>query len=171
MKKIDFNKNDINIFIQDTWQKYLGDSLKIQSNFVLYQHFWRKLSQHSPGDFFARITQELVRDSSAVRRLFVRLAGAVGRQSALRKENSRFAAPTLGRHISTFCHLTFIFRTYKRDLAILTEWWQQRIAWWKLLNAACQIICIRKQQHTNHMGDDIKRILQDKQFYLQLKSE
>ena len=33
-----------------------------------------------------------------------------------------------------------------------------------------QIICIRKQ-HTNHMEDDIKRILQDKQFHLQLKSE
>ena len=32
----------------------------------------------------------IVRDSSAVRRLFVRLAGAVGRQSALHKENSRF---------------------------------------------------------------------------------
>jgi hypothetical protein len=39
----------------------------------------------------------VVRDSSAVR-----LAGAVGRQSALHKENSGFAAPTLGRHISTF---------------------------------------------------------------------
>ena len=34
-----------------------------------------------------------------------------------------------------------------------------------------QIICIRKQQHTNHMEDDIKHILQDKQFHLQLKSE
>jgi hypothetical protein len=56
----------------------------------------------------------------------------------------------------------FHFRTYKRDLAILTEWWQQRIAWWELLNAACQIICIRKQ-HTNHMEDDIKSILRDKQ--------
>jgi hypothetical protein len=33
----------------------------------------------------------IVRDSSAVRRLFVRLAGAVGRQSALHKENSGFA--------------------------------------------------------------------------------
>jgi hypothetical protein len=44
----------------------------------------------------------LVRDSCAVRRLFVRLAGAVGRQSALYKENSVFATPTLGRHISTF---------------------------------------------------------------------
>ena len=30
-----------------------------------------------------------------------------------------------------------------------------------VLNAAHQIICIRKQ-HTNHMEDDIKRILQDK---------
>jgi hypothetical protein len=58
----------------------------------------------------------------------------------------------------------FHFRTYKRNLAIQTEWWE-------LLNAACQIICICKQQHTNHMEDDIKRILQDKQFHLQLKSE
>ena len=39
-----------------------------------------------------------------------------------------------------------------------------------VLSAACQIICIHKQ-HTNHMEDDIKRILQDKQFHLQLKSE
>ena len=37
----------------------------------------------------------IVRDSSAVRRLFVRLAGAVGRQSALHKENSGFTAATL----------------------------------------------------------------------------
>jgi hypothetical protein len=39
--------------------------------------------------------------SSAVWRVFVRLAGVVGRQSALHKENSVFAAPTPGRHIST----------------------------------------------------------------------
>ena len=61
----------------------------------------------------------------------------------------------------------FHFRIYKRDHAILTEWWQQRIAWWGLINAVCQIIwsiiCIRKQ-HSNHMEDDtFKRILQDKQ--------
>ena len=66
--------------------------------------------------------------------------------------------------------MSVYFSAIKRDLAILTEWWQQRIAWWELLNAARQIICIRKQ-HTNHMEDDIKRILQDKQFHLQLKSE
>ena len=51
----------------------------------------------------------LVRDSSAVRQLFVRLAGAVGRQSALHKENSGFAAPTLGRHISTFRGYRILF--------------------------------------------------------------
>ena len=45
---------------------------------------------------------DLVRDSSAVRRLFFRLAGAVGRQRALHTENSGFAAATLRRHISTF---------------------------------------------------------------------
>jgi hypothetical protein len=33
----------------------------------------------------------IVRDSSAIRWLFVRLAGAVGRQSALYKKNSGFA--------------------------------------------------------------------------------
>ena len=43
----------------------------------------------------------LVQDSSAVQR-FVRLPGAVGRRSALHKENSGFAAPTLGWHISMF---------------------------------------------------------------------
>ena len=139
----------------------------------------------------------------------------MGRQSALHTENSWFASPTLGRHISTFRgyrilfsirnphiiaspiiflfihnHLTlrkwrytplhhdfaldpiippfdFHFRIYKCDLAILTEWWQQRIAWWELINASCQIIgsiiCIRKQ-HANHMEDDtLKNILQDKQ--------
>jgi hypothetical protein len=136
-------------------------------------------------------------------------------QIALHKENSGFAAPTLGRHISwlsdfifypkllykslhqSFCihswpsytqkmvlhsstarlshrpyhfAMSVYFSAIKRDLAILTEWWQQRIAWCELLNAAHQIICIRKQ-HTNHMEDDIKRILQDKQFHLQLKSE
>jgi hypothetical protein len=41
-----------------------------------------------------------------------------------------------------FRHVDFHFRTYKRDLAILTEWWQQRIAWWELLNAACKIIWV-----------------------------
>ena len=51
----------------------------------------------------------LVRDSSAVRRIFVRLAGAVGRQRALHKENSGLAAPTLGRHIYTFRGYRILF--------------------------------------------------------------
>ena len=42
-------------------------------------------------------------------RLFVRLAGAVGRQSALHKENSGFAALTLGRHISTLRGYRILF--------------------------------------------------------------
>jgi hypothetical protein len=49
----------------------------------------------------------LVRDSSAVRRLFVRLAEAVGRQSTLHKENSGIAAATRRRHI-------FMFRGYRK---------------------------------------------------------
>ena len=44
----------------------------------------------------------LVRDSSAIRQLFFRLAGAVGCQRTLHKENSGFASTTLGRHNSTF---------------------------------------------------------------------
>ena len=65
-----------------------------------------------------------VRDSSAVRWLFVRLAGAVGRQSTLHKENSGFAAPTLGQHISTF-------RGYQILLAHLTRrvMWAIAITW------------------------------------------
>jgi hypothetical protein len=51
----------------------------------------------------------LVRDPSVVRRLFVRLAGAVGRQSALHKENSGFVAATLRRHISKFCGYQILF--------------------------------------------------------------
>jgi hypothetical protein len=54
-------------------------------------------------------TVRLVRDSSAVRRLFVRLAGAVGRQSALHKENSGFATPTVGWHISMFPGYRILF--------------------------------------------------------------
>ena len=55
-------------------------------------------------------TSILVRDCSAVRQLFVRLAGAVGRQCALHKENSRFADPTPpGRHISTFRGYQILF--------------------------------------------------------------
>jgi hypothetical protein len=51
----------------------------------------------------------LVRDSSAVQRLFVRFAGAVRHQSVLHKENSGFVAPTLGRHISTFRGYQILF--------------------------------------------------------------
>ena len=55
------------------------------------------------------LPSSLVRDSSAVRRLFVRLAGAVGRHSVLHKETSGFATPTLGRHISTFRSYRILF--------------------------------------------------------------
>ena len=40
---------------------------------------------------------------------FFLFARAVGRQRALHKENSRFASPTLGRHISTFCGYRILF--------------------------------------------------------------
>ena len=49
----------------------------------------------------------LVRDSSVVRLLFVRLTGAVGRQSALHKENSGFAAATVRRHVSWLSDFIF----------------------------------------------------------------
>jgi hypothetical protein len=54
-------------------------------------------------------SSSLVRDSSDVRRLFVRLAGAVRRQSALHKEISGFAASNPGRHISTFRGYRILF--------------------------------------------------------------
>ena len=63
---------------------------------------------HGNARFFL-VTRLIVRDSSAVRRLFVRLAGAVGRQSTPHKENSGFAAPTPGRHISTFRGYQILF--------------------------------------------------------------
>jgi len=65
----------------------------------------------------------LVRDSSAVRRLFVRLAGAVGRQSALHKENSAFAAPTMRPNVQRLiernikCHVS-CFRLIKFKIFI-----------------------------------------------------
>jgi hypothetical protein len=40
--------------------------------------------------------------------------------------------------------MSVYFSAIKCDLAILTEWWQQCIAWWELLNVAHQIICICK---------------------------
>jgi hypothetical protein len=40
---------------------------------------------------------------------FFRLAVAVGRQRALHTENSGFASPTLGRHISTFRGYRILF--------------------------------------------------------------
>ena len=64
---------------------------------------------------------ELVQDSSAVRRLFVRLAGAVGHQSALHNENSGFAAPTPGRHISTFRGYQILFSIRKPYITRFTN--------------------------------------------------
>jgi hypothetical protein len=58
---------------------------------------------------FCRALLCLVRDYSAVRRLFVQLPGAVGRQNALHKENSGFAAGNLRRHISTFRDYRILF--------------------------------------------------------------
>jgi hypothetical protein len=40
---------------------------------------------------------------------FFVVARAVGCQRALHKENSRFASPTLGWHISTFCGYQILF--------------------------------------------------------------
>ena len=70
----------------------------------------RNLLNLSEGNCdFSSHSHVTVRDSSAVRRLFVRLAGAVGRQSALHNENSGFTAPTLGWHISTFRGYQILF--------------------------------------------------------------
>ena len=52
---------------------------------------------------------KLVRGSSAVRWLFVRLAGTVGRQSALHKENSGFAAQLWVGTFPRFVAIRFLF--------------------------------------------------------------
>ena len=77
--------------------------------YLLFSHPSIIKSMTMPGFLDKKIAIRVIRDSSAVRRLFVRLAGAVGRQSALHKENSGFAAPTLGRHISTFRGYQILF--------------------------------------------------------------
>ena len=140
----------------------------------------------------------LVRDSSAVWRLFVWLAGAVGRQSALHKENSGFAAPVPGRYISKFRGYQILFSirnpyinrftnhfsihskpSYPQKVVLHSitarfpptpshfvisllnlQTWSRDTNWMMtathcvmgatVLNAAHQIICIRKQ-HTNHI--------------------
>jgi len=56
---IDFNKHDINIFINDMWQKYAGDIGRLfKITRWLELHFWPmgKRSQPSQGDFFVWIT-------------------------------------------------------------------------------------------------------------------
>ena len=52
---------------------------------------------------------KLVRGSSAVRWLFVRLAGTVGRQSALHKEISGFAAQLWVGTFPRFVAIRFLF--------------------------------------------------------------
>ena len=65
------------------------------------------MSRKKYQEFYTNVRIKVVRDASAVRRLFVRLAVAVGRQSALHKENCGFAAPTLCRHISWLSDFIF----------------------------------------------------------------
>jgi hypothetical protein len=37
MNSIDFNKHDIDIFRNDTWQKYTGDYSKLQGDFFTHR--------------------------------------------------------------------------------------------------------------------------------------
>ena len=61
------------------------------------------------SDLTVHVSPGIVQDSSAVRRLFSRLAGAVARQRALHTENSGFAHATLRWHISTFRGYQILF--------------------------------------------------------------
>ena len=58
MNTIDFNEQDVNIFVNDKWQKYAGNiGLLFKITMWLELRFgptWRQ-SQHSQGDFFAQI--------------------------------------------------------------------------------------------------------------------
>jgi hypothetical protein len=69
-------------------------------------HFWITFKLRDRGDDIGFL---LVRDSFCRPTAFFRLAGAVGRQRALHKENNGFASPTLGRHISTFRGYQILF--------------------------------------------------------------
>jgi hypothetical protein len=53
----------------------------------------------------------VVQDSSAVRRFFFRLAGAVGRQRALHTENSGFAAAICVDTFPCFVAIRFYFQS------------------------------------------------------------
>ena len=95
--------------------KSLTDDLTASGRSLLWQRNSMGLSTVPCGTPETTVTcwddspSNIFRDSSAVRQLFVRLAGAVGRQSALHKESSGFAAATLRRHISTFRGYRILF--------------------------------------------------------------
>jgi hypothetical protein len=108
---------------------------------------------------------EIIWDSSAVRRLFSTCCSRGALESSSYGKQRICLSYSWSAHFHQFSpiiflfihnHLTlrkwcytplqhldpiiplfdFHFRIYKRDLAILTEWRQQCIAWWELINAA-----------------------------------
>ena len=75
-------------------------SVKLPSN--IGDNDWRPIfSSHTT-------TETVVRDSSPSNG-FYGFAVTVGRQSAMHTENSGFASPTLGQHISTFRGYRILF--------------------------------------------------------------
>jgi hypothetical protein len=115
LRKLTSTVNDINcLTVCRYWKTYFHFVLKVILRLLILQPWnigiaCREMERIELLVFKILPWVDLVRDSSAVRRLFVRLAGAVGRQSALYKENSGFAVPTLGRHISTLCGYRILF--------------------------------------------------------------
>ena len=114
-KKIDINGkrykllNSLSI-LEDIFSLCVESNIKIINTATV--KYWHRLSWNGTHRItcFQNITMGWLSPRfPAVRRLFVRLAGAVGRQSALYKENSGFAVPTLGRHISTLCGYRILF--------------------------------------------------------------
>jgi hypothetical protein len=60
----------------------------------------------------------------------INLKRAVGRQSALHKENSRFATPTLGRHISTFRGYQILFSIQNPYINRFTNHFSNHLPWY-----------------------------------------
>ena len=89
--------------MEDAWTTC---SLKI-IHFMYWNHTIIAWSKEPNVKFSSTVQRLLLSEISW--RLVVRDSSAVGRQSALHKENSEFPAPTLGRHISTFRGYQILF--------------------------------------------------------------
>ena len=69
---------------------------------------WRHLTEVKQDQYFSRMATNSPRFLCSPTTLYI-IARAVERQSAIYTENSGFASPTLGQHISTFRGYRILF--------------------------------------------------------------